>query len=279
MADEPLSDDANDELLLTDEVEQDAPEAEDNPDNQDDGDDEELTVSFGDGTEDEPDDSNLVRHLREELKKKNQALADARKSAPQPAPIEVGEKPTLVNCEYDEDEYERQLDAWKERKAAAEREEAEAGKVTESEQQAWAGDHQRYVDGKAALGVKDMDEAQDTVTAVLSSVQQAVIVKVANDPAKVVYALGKHPDRLAQIAAIQDPLKLAAEIARVEGTLKMVKRRRAPDPERIERGSAQVSPIGADKTLEKLEKEAERTGNRSKVIAYKRAQKAKARGE
>jgi hypothetical protein len=90
-------------------------------------------------------------------------------------------------------------------------------------------------------------------------------------------ALGKHPGKLAELAAIEDPIKFAAAVAKLEGTLKVQKRTRAPEPETIERGNASVRQGGADQQLEKLEKEAARTGDRSKVIAYKRDQREKAK--
>jgi hypothetical protein len=111
----------------------------------------------------------------------------------------------------------------------------------------------------------------ETATLSLDMVQQAVIVKAAADPALFLYALGKSEAKRAELAKIQDPIKLAAAVARMEGAVK-VTTRKAPAPDRAQRGSAPM-PGGADKELEKLEKEADRTGDRTKVIAYKRALK------
>ena len=129
----------------------------------------------------------------------------------------------------------------------------------------------------AALTFKDRDEAEDIVIATLSDMQQAVIVKAANNSAMVTYALGKHPAKLAEISKITDPIELAAAIARLEGKLTVTKRNGPPEPERIARGSASVDASATDKTLERLEKEAERTGNSSKLVAYRAQMKARAR--
>jgi hypothetical protein len=92
---------------------------------------------------------------------------------------------------------------------------------------------------------------------------------------RLIYALSKHPDKLAELAAIQDPLKLAAKVAKLEGQLRVVKKRRAPDPEQVERGSGRISHQPANKQREKLEKEADRTGDRTELIRFDRAQRAK----
>jgi hypothetical protein len=110
----------------------------------------------------------------------------------------------------------------------------------------------------------------------LNDVQQAVIVKAADNPALVLYSLGKHPAKLAELSQITDPLKMAAAVARLEGGLKVMPKRKPPEPEEIASGTASVSH-GKDKELERLEKEAERTGDRTKLIAYKARQKSQAK--
>ena len=54
----------------------------------------------------------------------------------------------------------------------------------------------------------------------------------------------------------------------------MVKKRKAPAPDRPSSGAARM-PGGVDKQLEKLETEAERTGDRTAVIAYRKKLKAR----
>jgi hypothetical protein len=141
-------------------------------------------------------------------------------------------------------------------------------------QEQWQKELQAHADKRAALKFPDAAEAEETATAALTEVQQAVIVKVADNSAQVLYALGKHPARLAELSKITDPLKLAAAVARLEGTLKVMPKRKPPEPEQIASGNASVKH-GSDKQLERLEKEAERTGDRTKLIAYrKQLQKA-----
>jgi len=288
-ADTPERDD--EELILTDEADGgNAEEREeggseggaDDDSNRDEGgdadDEEEVEISF-DGEAapaSKGDDSGLVKQLRAEIRKRDQALAEARKGQ-QPQTIEVGEKPTLEACDYDEAKFEEALDAWKENKAKAEAQAEEAGKASQAQQAAFAEELGTFARQKAALKFKDFDAAEDEVTSALSQVQTAILIKAADDKAKVVYALGRHPQRLAELAAIQDPIKFAAAIAKLEGKLSVTtKRRTAPEPDRPLRGSGQIS-ASTDKELERLEKEAARTGDRSKVIAHKRELKAQGR--
>lgn len=256
-----------DTLVDADEPEGDEPEGEDEDTEDEDGEEEVLT--FGDdAAEEKPDDSSLIKHLRDELKRARKEAAEARTTV-KAEPIVVGEKPTLAAVDYDEEKYEAELDAWKQRKDAAERSATETTDAQERENEAWAGELKRYNDGKATLGYADVDDAEATVTAALNTIQQAVMVKAANNPSKVMYALGKHPDRLTQLASISDPLKFAAEIARLEGQLKVIKKRKTPEPEQIERGGGGIVR-GTDKHLAKLEKKADETGDRTELVAYKR---------
>lgn len=240
--------------------------------------DEEEVVAFEDGDSPAPGeaDTHLVRHLRAQLKERDKELKQLRKAPAAPAPIVVGEKPTLEGCGFDEDRFEASLLQWNERKAQAERQAQEVEQEQRQQTEAWNQELQAHAQKRAALKFKDAQEAEDVVIATLSEIQQAVIVKAAENSAMVVYALGKHPGKLAEISKITDPLKLAAAVARLEGKLTVTKRNGPPEPERIARGSASVEAASGDKTLARLEAEAERTGDRTKLLAYKRQQKANA---
>jgi hypothetical protein len=267
MADEPKTPETpeDDELLLDKPLDPDAPPADD--DDAPAGDDEETILTFGDDSEPREDDTNLVKHLRAQIRERDKRLAETARARPEP--VEVGPKPKLADFDYDEDKYETALDEWKERGAQAKAQQGQSQQAETAAREEWEAELNRYNEAKGKLGFADVDDAEETIKASLNTVQQAVLVKAADDPAKVMYALAKHPDRLAAIAAIHDPLKLAAALAKLEGTLKMVKRRKPPEPDTPERGSAKMS-YTKDKTLAKLEAEAERTGDRTKVVAHKK---------
>lgn len=240
--------------------------------------DDEVQVVFGDeaAPASRGEDSGLVRKLRDEIRKRDERLASLEKGQ-QPQTVEVGEKPTLESCDYDEAKFEQDLDAWKARKAEAEQADAQAQEQTQAQKARFAEKLSTFAQQRTALGAKDFEAAEVAVVTGLSQVQQAIVIKAAENSAAVIYALGRHPQKLATLAAIDDPIEFTAALVKLEGTLKVTKRTRTPpEPDRPERGSGQLS-ASTDKELERLEKEAERTGDRTKVVAHKRKLKAQGR--
>lgn len=245
-----------------------------NPEVNDEGE-EETVVSFGDDAEQQPDDSSTIRHLREKLREKDTRIKELETASP-PKKVERKPEPTLEGCDYDEEKFKAEWKAWnaEESKVAdQQREAAEREKAVNAE---WENDFSTYQQKKTALPFADKDDVTDTVAASLDLVQQAVIVKSADDPALFTYAIGKSPTKLAELAKIKDPIKFAAAVVRMEGAIKVTTKRKAPEPDRPLSGSGAV-PKGDDKELERLEREADRTNDRSRVIAYKRKLKEKAR--
>ncbi len=240
-------------------------------------DDEGETVITIDGEDDaspassEHDGTQLVRHLRQTTREQAKEIARLRaQTAPPPAAIDPGPKPTLESCGWDEDAYDKASDAWRDARAEAEQAKAAARREQEKVEAGWKADLTRYDERKAALRLPDYQEAEDTVTAALSAVAQAVLVKAADDPAIVVAALAKHPAKLEALSKINDPIKLAVAVVNLERTIKVNTTRRAPSPERVPSGGASMGSR-TDKHLERLEAEADRTGDRTKVAAYKRS--------
>lgn len=204
---------------------------------------------------------------RKRLEREKQELE--RKIAPAPAnePIALGAKPTLESVGYDEDAYQQQLDAWYETKArldAQKRQQEAAQKAAQEEFSTIINAHRQKA---AALKKVDYEEMADLVGSNLSPVQQEFILRGADDSAKLVYALGKYPAKLKELAAIKDPARFAFAVAKLETQLKTQKRSTV-QPEKVLSGGKGV--VSADKELAMLEAEAERTGDRTKVIAYKR---------
>lgn len=234
----------------------------------------EEVLTFGDDlAEERPDDSSVIKHLRNELKETREKLREV--AAPKPEAIAVGPEPTMADCDYDEDKFKDAWREWNERTEAAERQKGEAERSRQRQVEEWEAEKKRFADSKASLPYADVEEAELTVAAALNEAQGGVLVAAAQQPAKLMYALYKHPAKLEALAKQTNLVKLAAEIGRLEKDLKMTKRRKTPDPETVERGSGSASAGRKDKHLEKLEKEAERTGERSKLIQYKKSLKEK----
>jgi hypothetical protein len=165
------------------------------------------------------------------------------------------------------------LSDWFERKRKADdiaaRQEAEIA----NQQKAWQTKLDSYTTAKTALKVKDFEDAEAVAQELFSVTQQGVVLQGADNPALVIYAIGKNPKKAKELAAIKDHVKFAFAVAKLEKELKVTPRKTAPPPEKVVTGTGRSSGA-VDSTLERLREEAARTGNMTKVIAYKRQKKA-----
>ena len=241
---------------------------------------EEVVVSIGEEApppEEHTQAPEWVRELRKtnrELQRQNRELQGRLQVQPTEAkPVAIGNKPKLEDHDYDADKYEEALTSWFERKRQADdvnaRQEAEA----QNQQKAWQAKLEGYGKAKAELRVKDYEEAETVAQELFSITQQGVVLQGADNPALVIYALGKNPKKAKELSDIKDPVKFAFAVAKLEKELKVTNRKQAPAPERVVTGTGRSSGA-VDSTLERLREEASRTGNMTKVIAYKRQKKA-----
>lgn len=249
-----------------------------NPDDEggDDEQEDDFEIGFdGEPANDADDDTPLVKKLRQEIRERDRKLAEAAKA---PAKIEVGPKPDLwEDCDGDPDRFEAALTKWSEDKRAADEQESAETNKAEALNQEHVAALNDYAAKKSALARPDFDEAEQNVIADFDNARQAMIIHASNDSAKVIYALGRSQGKRAELAAITNPWKFVAAIAKLEEKITMTPRRKAPAPDKPLRGSAPLAQNDSDPELEKLEKEAARTNDRSKVIAYKRAKRQTAK--
>ena len=216
-----------------------------------------------------------LRKTNRELQRQNRELQGRLQAAPtEIKPVVIGTKPKLEDHDYDADKYEEALTNWFERKRQADDVNAKQEAEVMNQQKAWQAKLDGYGKAKAELRVKDYEDAEAVAQEVFSITQQGVLLQGADNPALVVYALGKNPAKAKELAEIKDPVKFAFAVAKLEKDLKVTNRRQAPAPERIITGTGRSSGA-VDSTLERLREDAARTGNMTKVIAYK-AQKRSA---
>lgn len=216
-----------------------------------------------------------LRKTNRELQRQNRELQGRLQTAPpETKPVVIGNKPKLEEHDYDAEAYEEALANWFERKRQADDVNAKQEAEVMNQQKAWQAKLDGYGKAKAELRVKDFEDAEEVAQQVFSITQQGVLLQGADNPALVVYALGKNPAKAKELAEIKDPVKFAFAVAKLEKDLKVTNRRQAPAPERIVTGTGRSSGA-VDSTLERLRADAERTGNMTKVIAYK-AQKRSA---
>ena len=250
--------------------------------------DDEVVVTIGDEKPDDADDEteteqapSWVKDLRKKNREDQRKIREleeklAKVNAP---PVEqktvIGKKPSMSDddIDYDADKFESALLDWNEKKRKAEQEEKAEQTKQQDQQKAWQARLDGYESAKKELKVKDFGEAEEVVKSSFDMTQQGIIVQGADNAALVVLALGKNSKKAAELAAIKDPIKFAFAIAKLETQLK-VTNKKAPPPPAQKVGSSGTPSTALDNTLEKLRAEAEKTGDYSKVMAYKRTKKA-----
>ena len=218
-----------------------------------------------------------VRELRKSNREKERKIreleAKLTTTATENKPVVLGAKPSLEECDYDSDLYESKLSNWYDRKREADQAEAQARQSQQAEADAWGEKLASYNKAKASLKVRDYEESEAFAQDNLTVTQQGIIIQGSDNPALIIYALGKNTKRAKELASINDPVKFAFAVAKLETQLKVTTRKASTAPERtIANGGGRLS--GAiDSTLDRLRAEALQTGDLSKVMAYKRSKK------
>ena len=250
-------------------------EAEDEDDSED-----EVVISIGEESppqEEETRAPEWVRELRKANREKERKIreleAKLNATATETKPVALGAKPTLESCDYDSDEYETKLAEWYEQKRAYDAAEAEAEAQRDAEAKAWQDKLDAYAKARASLKVRDYEDAEAFALDTFDVTQQGIVLQGSDNPALIIYALGKSQKRAKELASIKDPVKFAFAVAKLETQLKVTNRKAAASPERtISTGGGRISG-SVDSTLDRLREEALKTGDMSKVMAYKRGKK------
>lgn len=219
-------------------------------------------------------DAKALRRLEQE---RDAAIAAA--SAPKqadPAAVVVGEKPTLESCDYDQAKLETELTNWITRKSQAASQEQQRIDARKADETAYGERLNQYNAGKTLLKVPNFAAAETAVTGVLSNIQQSIIIKHAKNSALVVFALGNDPAKLKELASITDPIDFAIKARELEQDIKTVKRTMKPEG-KAPAGSGSGATAAGSTALQRAEKQADATGDRSEVHKQRMAAKRAAR--
>lgn len=282
-----------DEIEEIEELEAESTEVEDNlkettqvvdeGDSETDPEDEELVISL-DGEEPEKEEDEhkeapqWVKDLRKSSREDKKRIRDLEKQISikkESAEIvpKLGKKPEFedegIDC--DADVFAEKLDEWHAQKADYDKAQIKVEAKKAEDAKLWQSRVDIYEEKKSSIKVKDYDEAEEVVRDTLSVTQQGIILQAAEDPAILVYAIGKNPKKAEELKSITDPVLFTAAITRLEGKMTVGKRKAATRPEKRVNGNSQST---ADSTLTKLREEAGKTGDFNKVNAYKRKLKA-----
>lgn len=243
---------------------------------------EEVTITIGDEEEEEEKEEapGWVKELRQknrELSKKNRQLEkDAEEKVENKALKEIGEEPKIEDFDYNQTEFLTAHDGWRGNKKAHEDKKATAVKDAADQTEQWNAKLASYKARKSELKVADYEEAEEEVTSNLSLLQQSVIISLADKPEQLMYALGKNPKVLKELADTKDAAQFIYKMAKIETQVKakpMVKRFKS---DKIPSGGGSKS--GSNKTLDNLRDAAAKSGDYSEVIKYKRELKTQKAG-
>jgi hypothetical protein len=275
---EVIEDEESQDAQVNDEQSSDTIEADESEGSEDAGD--EVVVSIGEEApppEDKTHAPEWVRELRKANREKERRIkeleAKLNSSATENKPVALGAKPKLEDHDYDSDRYEAALEQWYDRKRQVEAQAEQTRQAEQAQRDAWQAKLDAYGKARAELKVRDFEDAEATAQELFDVTQQGIVVQGADNPALVIYALGKNPKKAQEIASIKDPVKFAFAVAKLEKELKVTNRKAAPPPERTIQGTGRVSG-SVDSTLERLRAEALKTGDMTKVVAYKRQKRA-----
>ena len=262
--DELLDDEQDIEDGQDDEQDADGEEAE----SQDDSADDALDFSFDDdGDSSDPfrgqEAPEWVKKVREENRELKRQLKQ--RESQQFEQQVLREKPTLDDHDYDSDAFEQDYAQW-----LTEKQQVDA--QVHAERQKYQQYHERYKADVDAIKAKapDYDEVELSVVDVLSEQKQGLLQMLVDNPAKVVYALGKNsPAQLDRLSKLDD-IQFAKQIVLMEMQMSSKTKSRNQNKPKPKTHELEGAAGGADTRLAKLEAEADRTGDRSKVAAYKK---------
>jgi hypothetical protein len=197
-------------------------------------------------------------------------LAAVEAQQPKAAPPK---RPTLEECGFDDDVFAQRMEEYTRAQIEVRAEQAKAEERAKAQEEEYRGRHARYVEQKASLRVEGFDAAEDAVKGALNVAQQSMIVRNVDDPAKVVYALGRHPKALAELAAVTDPDRFAYKLAQLERKIAVTNKPSVPQPEsKLRGGGAAAAPVAVSaKSVDALRVKAEQSGDYTAYFAAQRA--------
>lgn len=143
-----------------------------------------------------------------QLRKENRELKKQLKQTPQqPQVAPLREKPTITDHDFDSEAYESDLEQWFNEKAQHD----EVINAQKAKDEAIDNRYVASVDKMRKIA-PDYDEVEDTVVATLSPEKQALLKLGVEDTAKLVYALGKSPNKLAELEQL-DPVSFVKQLS------------------------------------------------------------------
>jgi hypothetical protein len=250
-----------------------------------------LRVSLGDEEPEARDERRApewLKELRKSNREKDRRIRElegklsAGTQQAQPAAVVVPKEPDPDDYELWDDagkaKFKADMQVYNKAKLEADRVETERKQREEQEKAAWQRTADAYTSAKSKLGLDGFEDAEANVEDAFNTTQRGIVLHALEPKraALLTYALGNSPKKLKELSAITDPVKFTYELAKLESTLKVEKTKSAPAPERTVRGS-KAGTSAVDRPIESARKQARESGDYSKVLDQRRAQRQKER--
>lgn len=209
----------------------------------------------------------------DEYKRQLEDLRQRSQEAQKPAPVITEPKlPKLEDFDYDDGKYAEAMHKYAQDFAAHTQYKREVEAKQQTEVQLLQERQQSYMQkrGEAMGKLKDFVDVEKIVVSTLPIEKQNLILKaVESNPELVVYAIGRNPGLLQEIAKEADPAMIGFRLGQISE-----KARIAPRVKRTVESEPQVSGgMGSSNNLDRLYKNAQQTGDYTEYFAAKRKAK------
>lgn len=216
---------------------------------------------------------NRTKRANKRLVKQNEELERKLASiAEMSIPEEPEEKPTLASCDMDEDRFAQAILDYNAQVAKATEAKEKVAKQAQEFLAAYHEKQKSYKKQRAEVvkSTKAFEEHERAVMNDFNITKQDVIIAYSENPVALIHALGKDEKRRKELAGITDLPEFIFRMGKLDQTLKhnlAKKERPSPDTRLV------TESPNKDTKLEQLRRQAEKTGNYTAVIQYKRQMK------
>lgn len=252
----------------------------------------ELTITLGE--EDPDDDAGIEEALDDKGKRalarlREVAKENARKARELAAELAAAKaekeavaeeeivKPTIEQFGYNTERFEEALIAYHEKRRALDAKKAAAQKAEDDAKADFQSRFDAYTKAKSAIRVPDFEDVEDVVRQALTPQQQSIILRNSDRPEQVIYALGKSPKALSELAKVKEFDRFAFQLAKLEGSIKVSQKSPPPPESKLKGGNAAAAASGnLASQLKAAEARAEITKDRTEVLRIKKLMQASA---
>lgn len=246
----------------------------------------ELTITLGE--EDPDDDAGIEEALDDKGKRalarlREVAKENARKARELAAELAAAKaekeavaeeelvKPVPEAFGYNMDRFEEALIAYHEKRRALDAKKAAAQKAEDDAKADFQSRLDAYTKAKSALRVPDFEDVEDVVRQALTPQQQSIILRNSDRPEQVIYALGKSPKALSELAKVKDFDRFAFQLAKLEGAIKVSQKSPPPPESKLKGGNAAAAADGnLAARIDRAKKAADASGDYTEYFKLRR---------